>query len=76
MPEDLRLLKTQRNTILSLVRNADLDPIEFRWDEVEIGDYSHSKLVSILRHVPTKSYFRFGPEYDEYSPGLIAALRM
>lgn len=69
MPEDLRLLRSRRNIIFGMVQAADLDPNEFRWDEAEIGDWSHSKLISILRHVPTEGYCRFGPEYVEYSPG-------
>lgn len=71
MPEDLRLLKTQRNTILAWVRDAGLDPNEFRWDEEEAlgNSFGYSALVSILTHLPTKSYYSFRPEWALYSPG-------
>ena len=71
MSEDLRLLKTQRNTILSLVQNVGLAPIDFRWHQAEVmtNSFGNRSLVSIFTHVPTQFYYRFGPEYDVFSPG-------
>lgn len=69
MPRDLRLLPTQCNAIFRLVRDAGLDPNEFRWDEEEISTAYDDALVSILRHVPTKFFYKFKPEWAVYSPG-------
>jgi hypothetical protein len=71
MSEDLRLLKTQRNTILSLVQNVGLAPIDCRWHQAEVmtNSFGNRSLVSIFTHVPTQFYYRFGPEYDVFSPG-------
>jgi hypothetical protein len=69
MASDFRLLKSQRNVILGLVRASGLRPGDFQWDEMILEGDEDRLRVSVLRHTPTSSYFRFGCNWDEYAPG-------
>ena len=71
MENEVRLLKTDRNSVLLLIQEAHLDPSEFQWQGVTASitpkDIDEDFLMSRLIHMPT---YQFDPYNDRYSPGL------
>jgi hypothetical protein len=70
---DYRLLKSQKNEILVLIKQADLDPMEFDWEEREetetysLGEVTHH--FHRLIHKPSGYAALFGENFLSYSPG-------
>ena len=73
------LLRSQKNTILELVKRSELDPFNFSWSE-ELSKYTSTRggispYVSRLSYndIDTEFYFQFdfhkGAHYAIYSPG-------
>ena len=70
------LLRSQRNSVLQLVKNLELDPFNFRWSEkpsmLMVIDGSNA-VVSRLSYNDTDFYFQFdfkdGMHYAIFSPG-------
>jgi len=68
------ILKTQANEVFNSIKDLDIDPSEFEWQEIESntpdGEYFD---VSKLVHVPTGYYFIFDYDYESHygtrSPG-------
>jgi hypothetical protein len=70
---DYRLLKSQKNEILTLIQQAALDPMEFEWQEREETEtYSHGEVTlhfHRLIHKPSGYAALFGENFLSYSPG-------
>jgi hypothetical protein len=70
------LLRTQRNDVLSVLRQQGLEPSDFEWGEEE-SSHSKGKMVSVLIHRPSLYWYKFDfvfAEFKEwrqgkYSPG-------
>ena len=75
--ENRTLLKSQRNEILALIRNAGLDPLNFEWAETSskrsTDDALRGDKVAMLIYRESNFYFIFdfqrGKQYAEFSPG-------
>jgi hypothetical protein len=70
------LLRSQRNTVLALIKQYEVDPFNFSWSEVEskyTSERSLSVEVSRLSYKDTEFYFQFdflrGEHYAIFSPG-------
>lgn len=66
---DHRLLKAQRNEVLILVKQADLDPMDFAWEESEQPEDGATLRFHRLVHKPSSYACIFGKGFVEYSPG-------
>ena len=70
---DYRLLKSQKNEIFILIKQATLDPKEFEWEErEETESYSHGEVTlhfHRLVHKPSGYAALFGENFLSYSPG-------
>ena len=69
---DYRLLKTQKNDILILIRESGLDPMEFVWEEnaeVDEFDDSVTNHFNRLVHKPSGYMAAFIKRFIFYSPG-------
>ncbi len=70
------LLKTQRNDVLSVLRQEGLEPSDFEWREEESSEVT-GRIVSVLIHRPSKYSYKFDFVYKammhwhqaRYSPG-------
>lgn len=73
MGNDVRLLTTEKNAVLTFVREIGLDPSQFRWNTEEFQDsYEYGAIyctISKLAHVSSTFYYKFGLYTDEFSPG-------
>ena len=75
--ENRTLLKSQRNEILALIRNAGLDPLNFEWVDVNSSRstdaFLHGDAVSKLCYRDSGFYFIYdfqkGSQFAEFSPG-------
>jgi hypothetical protein len=67
------LLKSQKNEIFILIKQATLDPKEFEWEErEETESYSHGEVTlhfHRLVHKPSGYAALFGENFLSYSPG-------
>jgi hypothetical protein len=74
-----RLLRTQKNDVLSALTQNDLDPSAFKWTEEQIDEapYSGFRTVSQITHVPSSHFAQFDyldidgehQPYFVFSPG-------
>lgn len=71
------ILTSQKNDVLDLIKNSNLDPFNFKWSEAD-SRFSKSRAgysagVSLLKYEKTQFYFKFdfGTEghYAIFSPG-------
>lgn len=67
---DRRLMQSQKNEVLTLIKAAGFEPTEFNWEDWKSSDAQFSKLI----HTPSHSYLSFGYNQQylftlEYSPG-------
>jgi hypothetical protein len=70
------LLKTQRNVVLSVLRQLGLEPSDFEWHEAE-SKQVRDRMVSVLIHRPSIYFYKFDFVYADrrywhqaiYSPG-------
>jgi phage-related protein len=74
VPDDTRLLKTQKNDVFLVVQKGGLAPTDFYWTEETRWDTSRDGnsdqfRTTVLYHTPTKFYYCFGRYSDQYSPG-------
>ena len=56
--QDLRILRSQRNDIMSLIADAGLEPREFRWEHVH-SRRSAGDQLDRLAHLPTGYFYDF-----------------
>jgi len=66
------LLASQKKQVLESCRAVGLDPRDFEWEELQVGN--STQVVSKIIHKPTGYYFLFdfqqnGMHVTEYSPG-------
>lgn len=73
MPIDSTLLKTQKNDVFVILRKADLNPDEFRWETKKHVRYDCGMTeytISVITHVPTGYHCEFLSSGGlSYSPG-------
>jgi hypothetical protein len=74
MSEDVRLLTKEKNAVWGLVREFGLDPSGFVWKTELFNDGTHEGgvidcTISVLSHVSSGFFYKFGLYNDEYSPG-------
>ncbi len=76
MPQDVRLLPTQRKEVFEALRKAGFNPAEFRWDDVGgwepalVGTRRSEFLASRLTYLPKPEFgIRFGGSVSSWSPG-------
>ncbi len=70
------LLQTQRNAVLSVLRQEGLEPSDFKWQEA-VSRTVEGRMVSVLIHRPSKYSYKFDFVYEAfrhwhqaiYSPG-------
>ncbi|HUV03724.1 MAG TPA: hypothetical protein VMX94_01300 [Armatimonadota bacterium] len=65
MSERRLVLKTQKNEVLELIRQLDLDPSEFLWRECD-SRKSANLVISKLIHRPTRFYYEFDFHKDQH----------
>lgn len=70
---DVRLKIVEKNEILGLIRGAGLNLRDFSWSGDDSSEHDESGAVyftvSVLRHLPTDYYCKFGGDWVEISPG-------
>ena len=59
------LLKTQRNVVLSVLRQEGLEPSDFEWHEAESSQVK-GRMVSVLIHLPSLYSYKFDFVRAEY----------
>lgn len=73
MADDVRLLQTQMNDVFLMVTQKGLSVSGFQWDVEQLeerypGGASYCK-ASVLNHVPSRFFYKFGQFSDICSPG-------
>jgi hypothetical protein len=73
MADDVRLLKTQMNDVFLMVTQKGLSITGFQWDVEQLeerwpGGASYCE-ASVLNHVPSGFFYKFGQFTDTCSPG-------
>ena len=67
-----KLLKSQRNKVLQLIKSRGLDPFNFHWSTTESAN-EHEILVPLLDYEKGEYYFQFDTlnekNYSAFSPG-------
>ena len=68
----ITLLKSQKNEILNLIKEAGLDPFNFKWSVVP-SSATNELRVSQVHYVDSPFFYQFdiynGEHYPSYSPG-------